>query len=105
MFDRLAQRCESSGFRGCPFVNAMAELGESCHAARAIAVRFKDGRRAWFRDRLAQCGVAEPDLLATQLSLLMDGAAAAMVVRADSSVADAAREAARVLLAAAGVAA
>jgi len=47
--------------------------------------------------------VADPDHLATQLTLLVDGAIAQDLVRDDPSMARAAKEAARVLLANAGV--
>ena len=38
VFDRLEKAFGSTGFRGCPFVNAVAELGDPKHAANAIAV-------------------------------------------------------------------
>ena len=103
-FDRLERSFASGAFRGCPFVNAVAELKEPRHAANKIAVAFKEQRRAWFRDLLKQLDVDDPDALATQLMLLVDGAIAAALVRGDPKVASAARDAARVLLVAAGVA-
>ena len=102
-FDRLERAFASHGFRGCPFVNAVAELGEPTHAANKIAVSFKEQRRTWFRDLLIQLDVADPDGLATQLMLLVDGAIAAALVRGEPKMARAAKEAARVLLTAAGV--
>jgi AcrR family transcriptional regulator len=102
-FDRLERSFSSGRFRGCPFVNAVAELKEPDHAANTIAVAFKDERRAWFRALLLRLGVAAPDSLAMQLMLLVDGAIAAAVVRGDPQVAHAAREAAATLLYAAGV--
>jgi AcrR family transcriptional regulator len=102
-FDRLERGFASKGFRGCPFVNAVAEMGAEDQAIRNIAIAFKDSRRAWFRDLLKQLDVARADELATQLQLLVDGAIATDLVRNDSSAARAAKEAARVLLANAGV--
>jgi hypothetical protein len=81
-------------------VNAVAELGE--HPVGAIAATFKEGRRAWFRDRLIELGLRDADGVATQLSILLDGAIAAALVRGDPSMARAAREAARTLLGVAG---
>ena len=103
VFDRLERSFARSGFRGCPFVNAVAELGEPRHAANQIAVAFKEQRRTWFRELLIRLDAADPDRLATQLMLLVDGAIAAALVRGDPKMAGAAKEAARVLLAAAGV--
>jgi AcrR family transcriptional regulator len=102
VFEGLERGFASRGFRGCPFVNAVAELGEPTHAAREIAVAYKEQRRVWFREMLTRLGAKDPDGLATQLSLLVDGAIAAALVRGDPTMARAAREAARTLLIVAG---
>ena len=102
-FDRLERGFADKGFRGCPFVNAVAEMGAEDHAVRKIAIAFKDSRRAWFRELLLQLDVAHPDELATQLQLLVDGAIATDLVRSDPSVARAAKDVARMLLRNAGV--
>jgi AcrR family transcriptional regulator len=102
-FDSLERRFASKRFRGCPFVNAVAELGAEDQAVRKIAIAFKESRRVWFRDLLMQLKVANADELATQLTLLVDGSIAQDLVRNDPSMARAAKEAARVLLANAGV--
>ena len=102
-FDRLERGFASKGFRGCPFVNAVAELGAEDRALKKIAVAFKESRRLWFRDHLVQLGVTNADGLATQLALLVDGSIAQDLVRNDPAMARAAKEAAKVLLANAGV--
>ncbi len=102
-FDSLERRFASKGFRGCPFVNAVAELGTEDRAVRKIAIAFKDSRRAWFRDLLLQLDVANADGIAAQLQLLVDGAIATDLVRNDPSAARAAKDAARLLLANAGI--
>jgi AcrR family transcriptional regulator len=102
-FDRLERGFASKGFRGCPFVNAVAELGAEDQSVKKIAIAFKESRRIWFRDLLMQLNVADADGLATQLTLLVDGSIAQDLVRDDPSMARAAKEAARVLLANAGV--
>ncbi len=102
-FDQLERSLADDGFRGCPFVNAVAELKEPGHAANKIALTFKDQSRTWFRELLSRLEIANPESLAMQLMLLVDGAIAAAVVRRDPKMARTAREAARVLLVAAGV--
>ena len=102
-FDRLERGFASKGFRGCPFVNAVAELGAEDQSVRKIAIAFKESRRTWFRDLLLQLDVADAEALATQLALLVDGSIAQDLVRGDPSMARAAKEAASVLLANAGV--
>ncbi len=102
-FVSLERRFGSKDFRGCPFVNAVAELGTEDRSVKKIAVAFKESRRLWFRDHLVQLGVAEAEGLATQLQLLVDGSIAQDLVRDDPAMARAAKEAARVLLENAGV--
>src|SRR5882672_1912298 len=102
-FERLERTFASGVFRGCPFVNAVAELKEPAHAANKIAFAFKEQRRTWFRDLLVRLDVDDPDTLSLQLMLLVDGAIATMLVRGDPAVAATARETAGILLAAAGV--
>src|SRR4051795_10221210 len=102
-FDSLERRFASKDFRGCPFVNAVAELGAADKAVKKIAVAFKESRRIWFRDRLNELGVANAEGLATQLAVLVDGSIAQDLVRDDPAMARAAKEAATVLLRNAGV--
>ena len=102
-FDSLERRFSAKDFRGCPFVNAVAELGSVDRSVKKIAVAFKESRRLWFRDLLVQLGVAEAEALATQLALLVDGSIAQDLVRDDPAMARAAKEAATVLLRNAGV--
>jgi AcrR family transcriptional regulator len=102
-FDSLERRFSARDFRGCPFVNAVAELGSEDKSVRKIAVAFKESRRLWFRDLLVQLGVTDAEGLATQLALLVDGSIAQDLVRNDPAMARAAKEAATVLLKNAGV--
>src|SRR5215470_278646 len=102
-FDSLERRFSAKDFRGCPFVNAVAELGSKDRAVRKIAFAFKESRRQWFRARLEEIGVADADALATQLQILVDGAIALDLVRDDPAMARAAKAAAKALLRDAGV--
>lgn len=103
LFDQLHSRFASGDFRGCPFVNAVTELARDCESARAIALRFKEDRRQQISALLSQSGASDPDGLASQIALLIEGAIASMLVRQDASVARQARDAAAVLMRAAGV--
>src|SRR5260221_5299881 len=100
-FDRLERILTDGSFRGCPYVNAVIEIGDPKHQAAAIAVQFKEQRRLWFRGLLDRLGVKDPDKLATQLQLLNQGALATALVRGDPAVARVARAAAEGLLGAA----
>ncbi len=103
MFDWLERWFASDTFRGCRFVNAIAELGDVAHPGTKIAVAFKEQRRLWLRDALTRLNAADPDALATQIAILAEGAIIAALVRGDPGMAGAAKAAARVLLTAAGI--
>ena len=59
-FDSLERRFASKDFRGCPFVNAVAELGREDKSVRKIALAFKESRRLWFRERLHRSAWPKP---------------------------------------------
>lgn len=105
LFDGLARWFGSRRFRGCPLVNAVAELGaDRTHAAVMVTRRQKALRRQWFEQRLHALGAEEPAMLAEQLQILFEGAIATSLVRGgDPKAARSARAAACVLLGAAGV--
>jgi AcrR family transcriptional regulator len=103
MFDRLERWFASDTFRGCPFVNAIAELSDATHPGTQLAVAYKERRRLWVRDALSRLNVADPDALSTQIAIRAEGAIIAALVRGDPAMAAAAKAAARVLLTAAGV--
>jgi AcrR family transcriptional regulator len=64
----------SSGFRGCPFINAAAELPDGDHPGRRIIAEH----RAWLArqaaELLTELGVDDADTRAEQLVMLRDGA-------------------------------
>ncbi|HEY2683363.1 MAG TPA: TetR/AcrR family transcriptional regulator [Steroidobacteraceae bacterium] len=99
LFDWLERWFASDNFRGCPFVNAVAELGTS---AAQIACDFKEQRRVWMCELLTRVPVADPEGLSVQLAILIEGAIASALVRGDPKVARCAKAAAEVLLTAAG---
>src|SRR6476620_6076013 len=90
-------------YRGCAYLNALAELGDDERESRDLAASFKESRRLWFRGLLSKLDIDDPDTLATQIYLLVDGADWAMLTRKDPSSTRAAIAAARILLKNAGV--
>ena len=100
VFDLLGEWFTSDDFRGCPFINAEAE---STPTAPAHAVNLT--HRTWVRDLfaglLANAGItADVELLTLQLAALYDGTMTSAHAESDRPWAQAAREAARTLLAA-----
>ncbi|MBO4208076.1 TetR/AcrR family transcriptional regulator [Micromonospora echinofusca] len=97
MFDALGSACRREGYHGCAFINTAAEspAGSAVHAR---TVEHKRLVRAWVTDLARQAGAADPDLLARQLTLLVDGGLAAGVLDGDPAAVEAARQAARSLV-------
>jgi AcrR family transcriptional regulator len=75
-------------FYGCPFINAVAEHDKDQKQFRAIAMRHKKVVLAHIEKLAAEMGAAEPELLAHQLALLIDGAIVAAMVLRNPGVAD-----------------
>src|SRR5256712_8082227 len=97
-FDYLERLIADGSFRGCPYVNAVAELGDPKHPATAIALQFKEQRRLWYQGLLERMNVRNPQELATQLQLIAEGVISTALVRGDPAAAPAGRAAAQVLL-------
>ncbi|GAA3757563.1 TetR/AcrR family transcriptional regulator [Micromonospora maritima] len=97
MFDALGGACRREGYHGCAFINTAAEspAGSPVHA-RTVA--HKNAVRAWVTDLARQAGAAEPELLARQLTLLLDGGLAGGVLDGDPTIADAAKRSAHALI-------
>jgi AcrR family transcriptional regulator len=97
MFDALASACRREGYHGCAFINTAAEsrAGSDVHAR---TVEHKNVVRAWVTDLARRAGAADPDQLARQLTLLLDGGLSAGVLDADPATPAAAKAAARVLV-------
>jgi AcrR family transcriptional regulator len=90
VFDVLGELTKSSGFRGCAFVRASAELRPDSTVRGAI-----EASRAWMHSLLAglakEAGAAQPDRLARQLQILYDGAVISAQLDGDAGAPAAAR--------------
>ena len=60
--------------RGCALANAAIEIPEKDHPARKVIEAFKAAQRDRLITLCAATGVAEPELLAEELFLLLEGA-------------------------------
>jgi AcrR family transcriptional regulator len=103
MFEVIGERAARSDFRGCEFVNAAADLPDRHHPARAVASHHKRAVLDLIAQRVAQLGVADPDGLARQLKLLLEGAVSTALVDPGAQPGRDARDAAATLLAAHGM--
>lgn len=73
VFDALAEGARDDTFRGCAFINAMAETGDHRSEVHRLAAEHKRKVTAYVRGLLTKAGHARADELAEQFALLMDG--------------------------------
>ncbi|MBR0696351.1 TetR/AcrR family transcriptional regulator [Bradyrhizobium lablabi] len=99
IFPTLKSWFAEERFYGCPFINAVAEHDKDQKQFRGIALRHKKVVLAHIEKLAAEMGAAEPEMLAHQLALLIDGAIVAAMVSRDPRVADTAGLAAGTLFA------
>jgi AcrR family transcriptional regulator len=88
IFPALKQWFREERFYGCPFINAVGEHDKDLKQFRAIAMKHKKVVLAYIEKLAGEMGAAEPEMLAHQLGLLIDGAIVAAMVSRDPGVAD-----------------
>jgi AcrR family transcriptional regulator len=72
--EEMAAHVASNDERGCPLVNAAVELPEKGHPARRVIEEHKIAQRSRLIALCAAAGLSEPELLADELYLLLEGA-------------------------------
>ncbi len=82
VFEYLEASSTEDGFRGCPFVATAVELKSPVHPASVIARQSEASMTEFFRVEGERAGVADPAVLAEQLTLVFDGASSHAVVQA-----------------------
>lgn len=70
----IGERLARSNYRGCPQINVAAEFAEQDHPARLVSQRHMQALRQRLRDVAVRLGAADPDRLAAQLAVLVNGA-------------------------------
>ena len=99
LFENLARAMNTPRWKGCGFIRAAAELaGTPGHPALKIGSAHKKRVEAWLEGRIAAKGLSEPALRARQVMILLDGAAAQVLIHRDPAYALAAGQAAAALV-------
>jgi AcrR family transcriptional regulator len=70
----MADHIGASNDRGCALANAAVELPEHEHPARRVIHAFKQAQRQRLIQLCTAAGLTEPDMLADELFLLLEGA-------------------------------
>jgi AcrR family transcriptional regulator len=70
----MAEHLSDTDGRGCALANAAIELPERGHPARCVIEEFKIAQRDRLIELCRAAGLSEPDMLADELHLLLEGA-------------------------------
>jgi AcrR family transcriptional regulator len=98
IFPVLKSWFSEEDYYGCVFINAVGEHDKDETRLRAITLQHKSFVLAHIAGLARGAGAADPEALAHQLGILMDGAIVAAMVTRDPGIADAAGIAADALL-------
>jgi AcrR family transcriptional regulator len=72
--EEMAGHVGSGDQRGCALANAAVELPEKDHPARRVIEAFKTGQRRRIVELCSAAQLSEPEMLADELFLLLEGA-------------------------------
>jgi AcrR family transcriptional regulator len=101
-FARMAKAARHPQWKGCGFLRTAAELANMPgHPARAVIAAHKKKVEGWLAETFRDARLSEPEAVARQIAVLIDGAFSTMLVHGDPVYAVAAGQAARVLVTAA----
>jgi AcrR family transcriptional regulator len=98
LFTVLKSWFASEDFRGCAFINTSGETGDPQDPVRLVAKEHKQKLLDYVCELCTEHGAEDPQLLARQLLILIDGAITVALVMGDHSAADSAQCMARKLL-------
>ena len=98
LFDVLDAYFNDPEFRGCIFITAAAEFVNQSDPAHQVAAAHVQRLQDFIRDLSSAAGAADPQLLAEQLTLLVQGAIVLRHVTGNDHAAELARDSAALLL-------
>ncbi|GAA3284458.1 TetR/AcrR family transcriptional regulator [Streptomyces lavendulae subsp. grasserius] len=70
----IADGLPGLSYRGCPFVNSIAELPDRTHPARRLIETHKAGQMRRLTDLCARSGLTDPDEAAAEITFVLEGA-------------------------------
>jgi AcrR family transcriptional regulator len=80
LLSEIARRIGGPAYRGCPFLNLATEFPDDNHPGRVAARANKEELRARLATVVAKLGIADPDRVASQIAMLINGAYATGLV-------------------------
>ncbi|MGV9589978.1 TetR/AcrR family transcriptional regulator [Streptomyces tendae] len=70
----IADGLPALSYRGCPFVNSLAELPDRCHPARRVIEEHKAHQTRRLVGMCTEAGLPDPEQVAAQITFLLEGA-------------------------------
>ena len=101
IFDVLEEWFSQPDFRGCAFINSSVELVDPAHPGYQVAVEHQQAIFGYILKLVKAAEIANPDKVAEQLLLLIEGAIVVAMMRRDPAAATHAKAAANTLIQAA----
>jgi AcrR family transcriptional regulator len=80
LLSEIARRVGGPAYRGCPFLNLATEFPDDNHPGRIAARANKEELRARLATIVAKLDVGDPDRVASQMAMLVNGAYATGIV-------------------------
>ena len=81
LLSEIARRIGQSAYRGCPFLNLATEFPEQDHPGRITVQANKAELQARLAAIVARLGTPDPDRVAAQIALLINGALVTGLIR------------------------
>lgn len=98
IFDVIDDWMSTPVFRGCAFINAAAEFPVEANPVQQLSAEFYDKFQSFITGLGVECGISEPERLAAQLTLLVEGAIVSEQMKRYSGASLHARQAAEILI-------
>ena len=97
-FAALKDWFDSTGFRGCAFINASVELADAQHAASQFSAEHKERFREMIREIITETRGTKAASVAPAIALMVEGAIVTAMMEQSSDPADVAKDAAMTLV-------
>lgn len=98
IFDILQGWAAKPDFRGCAFINSSVELANPHHPGFQVAVRHKQATGNFLLGLAWEAELANPQAIAQQVQLLIEGAIVMAMMQGDATVFTQAKQAAAILI-------
>ncbi|WP_347989518.1 TetR/AcrR family transcriptional regulator [Methylomonas sp. AM2-LC] len=98
IFEVIEEWMAIPAFRGCAFINATTEFPLEANPVHQLSTEFYDKFKNYISGLAAECGIAQADNLAMQITLLVEGCIVSEQMKHHSGSTHHARQAATILI-------